>query len=715
MELLERHYSTIGIGDVFTAPISSHALPSSYLRTGKDSTHTTNVEIVGRIKESPGDFIVQEIPDASLIPERDVAHVSDSEMTELLHNPEKLENQPMSPVQPESMQESLLILSLESILESRCVIDPEKSILKDLQTMHSAAESILQQGGVKATEDRPEDRKVMVTLDHDADGAFRGAFHMALRKQFPLFLSNTTSAGVGPDKQYSIHVMIDDRFFSLLSCLSFPHEDCLEMYQYYREGFELSRSSKAPVLRLKTGLGKDERRRLHHIIQQGSNRLLTSSTNDDSSSIQIRWHGSVNRRLSKKRKRKQSGKSGVEGFLCVLQKTNCEHLDMIHKVAAAFRCRPTDVGLAGIKDKRAVTFQFCTLHNIGTRSIRRAREELRKHQINLGEVRSVDFRLDKGRLLGNRFSITLRGLRQVKVTGGRETMATVDGTHVRVAVDRLRKNGFINYFGTQRVGMPGSVGLAGVRSFDIGRALIRQDFDSAIELIMTGRKPMGDNEEADKVSTFRKIWKSSGGDVRMALKALPGGSLLSRESAIMKGLNRYGKSESLKAFRCLPWNERVFYTNAWQSFIWNQVATQRWSEFGAQVCIGDLVMNSDGCVQVVSNVDHWSILDVVLPMPGHNVMYPANKIGDIYQKMFEEHQVDVHNSGKSEPETKIGGSYRKLVARATNLKYTIDEDVMNITFDLQKGCFATMLLRELMVTSVHRVDQKPASKLSTDQ
>ena len=69
------------------------------------------------------------------------------------------------------------------------------------------------------------------------------------------------------------------------------------------------------------------------------------------------------------------------------------------------------------------------------------------------------------------------------------------------------------------------------------------------------------------------------------------------------------------------------------------------------------------------------------------------------------------------PEATAKGSYRKLVQRANNLIWsTVPEqgkaepdvsddpvvDAARLTFELESGCYATMLLRELMVTTCAR-------------
>ncbi len=87
---------------------------------------------------------------------------------------------------------------------------------------------------------------------------------------------------------------------------------------------------------------------------------------------------------------------------------------------------------------------------------------------------------------------------------------------------------------------------------------------------------------------------------------------------------------------------RLMYLHAYQSFIWNSVVSKRIELFGLQPCIGDLVQarksrqqkvtdkkeaNENDSVSYVTeeNIHSFSIEDVVLPLPGHSVLYPKNQ------------------------------------------------------------------------------------------
>lgn len=189
----------------------------------------------------------------------------------------------------------------------------------------------------------------------------------------------------------------------------------------------------------------------------------------------------------------------------------------------------------------------------------KAMPDLKRKGIELGTIQKVDFFLQTGELEGNRFDITLRDIQRVQVSAsGEEKLCPCDKQHLKDAFERVQRFGFVNFFGEQRVGAPGETADVGVRTFDIGRAMLQGDFSKAIDLIMIGRSlTYGRKSKEDPNETrVRKAWKESGGDPAATLKEFPKGENMPRERALMKGLNRYGKSEPLAAIQCLPYNVR---------------------------------------------------------------------------------------------------------------------------------------------------------------
>jgi len=291
-------------------------------------------------------------------------------------------------------------------------------------------------------------------------------------------------------------------------------------------------------------------------------------------------------------------------------------------------------------------------------------------------------------------------------------------------VERLRASAFINFYGEQRLGAAGKKSEVGVRSFDIGRATLQQNFEEAIDLLLQGRLLcVGNNrQESAEVRNVRQVWKESQGDAIATLKALPRGEAMSRERTVFKGIKRYGKSEPLRAIQCLHFGVRQFYVNAFQSYVWNEVATERIRRFGHKIIPGDLYVKDPGeksDINIVEDVTSVAISQIVLPLPGYNVIYTSNEIGEIYKIIMVRENVHFEKGAPREATAKR--SYRHLISFVDDLKAefydkeqhtssnnhsqaTQDTDIesMKLSFSLKSGSYATMMLREMMMTTVTR-------------
>ena len=69
--------------------------------------------------------------------------------------------------------------------------------------------------------------------------------------------------------------------------------------------------------------------------------------------------------------RKTTSPSDINALFCTLKKEQVEHQVALQSLMRALKCRPGDIGLAGIKDMKAITYQFCTLRNVDIKRAQR--------------------------------------------------------------------------------------------------------------------------------------------------------------------------------------------------------------------------------------------------------------------------------------------------------------------------------------------------------
>jgi hypothetical protein len=286
--------------------------------------------------------------------------------------------------------------------------------------------------------------------------------HRYIRLEYSLLRTEASSVGpeiVGESLDRSwICVSIDKTFFPIAPLLARPSEDLVALYTFRNigpvdvanenergkqkrgyfsqhnrrnkrnnmriehnqlDGTEESVTGTAGQvsLRLRHDLPREERRVIHQALTSSRRRDFDTSTKHDVSlntdpnspkttAIVVQW--SRNAVLGSQKKRGRSGQvtsSDISAIFCVLRKHQCEHQVAINSIAHALKCKIGDIGLAGIKDMQAVTYQFCTLRNVDLNKLHRAKESLgiRVQLSNFVQVKGSESLLDRGRLLGSEY------------------------------------------------------------------------------------------------------------------------------------------------------------------------------------------------------------------------------------------------------------------------------------------------------------------------
>lgn len=123
-----------------------------------------------------------------------------------------------------------------------------------------------------------------------------------------------------------------------------------------------------------------------------------------------------------------------------VQKRDMAGRDLILLMAEAAGVPPTEVGAAGMKDRRAVTRQWLSIPASGEANLLHA---TLPDGVRILETARNDHKLRLGHLRGNRFRIVLRGVPADRLEALRQTAAIVS------------KDGFLNLFGEQRFGRDG--------------------------------------------------------------------------------------------------------------------------------------------------------------------------------------------------------------------------------------------------------------------
>eukprot|EP01125_Pyxidicula_operculata_P000965 TRINITY_DN1084_c2_g1_i1.p1 TRINITY_DN1084_c2_g1~~TRINITY_DN1084_c2_g1_i1.p1 ORF type:complete len:710 (-),score=167.90 TRINITY_DN1084_c2_g1_i1:139-2007(-) len=348
----------------------------------------------------------------------------------------------------------------------------------------------------------------------------------------------------------------------------------------------------------------------------------------------------------------------------VLYKENKDTTNAIHELARAIHAPAKMFQNAGTKDKRAVTTQLVTVQKKSAPLFLSVNPNL--IAMKVGNFKYVDKPLKLGSLGGNHFTITLRA---------------VSGSHelVKDACEHVKQFGFVNYFGTQRFG------TSTIPTHHIGRALLLSKWEDAIDLILEPRL------FETKESFQARLYYKEKGDIDGTLARLPKKHVIER--LVLKSIKSYGKT--LNAFSQLPYNVRLLYVHAYQSYVWNMAASKR-INLGVDMLpmIGDLVLVKNGSKNIEyeyvteENRSNYTIHDVYLPLPGYSVKYPTNEVGKYYEEIMKEDNLSPHDMKRSQRVFSLPGGYRQLLKKPTSFEYSLvtysDYNVALTTTDWQE-------------------------------
>lgn len=363
--------------------------------------------------------------------------------------------------------------------------------------------------------------------------------------------------------------------------------------------------------------------------------------------------------------------------LVVLEKRS---RDLIPLVTMLERRLGAQVGYAGIKDRNAVTYQLISVGLplgswIPPSDI---------NNVNIRIIGSSRWPVSPGDLLGNYFTVVIRAL-------------------ASPPNQSLLNPGWVpNYFGHQRFG------VTRPNTHRVGKLLLKGDFEGAVREFLASPYP-GEPEDAFQArKELSQSW-----NLRMAESSFPRSLGLER-TVIRRLLERPGDYKG--AFLALPSDLRRLFVNAYQSYLFNLALSRRLEETGPfAVSEGDLVSPLDRanlpsrpikCDSInLTKLRSWVASKkavVMVNIPGFRTrLMGIDK--DIYSKIFSEEGIS-QNDFAMINKSHFEGTMRPAIFWPLSLESNQPQsDELNpgsfkisLRLTLPKGCFATLVLREIM-------------------
>jgi len=357
---------------------------------------------------------------------------------------------------------------------------------------------------------------------------------------------------------------------------------------------------------------------------------------------------------------------------------------------------PPSVGYAGLKDAHAVTVQTLSLFDVPPERVERLMEGGGSSQtpllpgIRILAVSRHTNKLKIGHLRGNRFTIRVRDVAPDALPAA------------QAILDVLARRGVPNYFGEQRFGARGDTHL-------LGRELVRQDAEAFLRRFLGMPHPA----ETPQIRHARALFDQ--GDLAASLAAWP--ATMEEERRALQVL-RDRPTEPARALRALPVKIRRFFVSAYQGALFNRILAQRLPTLD-RLQVGDLAWLHDrGAVFLVQDpqaeqarADQLEISPSG-PLYGYKMTMAQGVPGEVECQVLAEERIALQDWRV--PGLKLKGARRPLRFPLREARAWYDggctqpigctqpvgctQPPLMLSFSLPAGCYATVVLAEVMKT-----------------
>ena len=353
--------------------------------------------------------------------------------------------------------------------------------------------------------------------------------------------------------------------------------------------------------------------------------------------------------------RKFEGKDEEGNYIhFVMQKREWTTEGAIRRIAKQLRISKRRFNYAGNKDKIAVSTQLVSAFEIPKEKLL----ALDLKDIKINGAWTAKEKIKLGELLGNRFTITVRGA---------ENEASVQ------PVNEELHGKFPNYFGEQRFGTNRK------NTHLVGEQILRGRYDKAAMIFLADS-----NGEINEDAKNARKHLAESEDFQTALKEFP--VYLRLERSMLEHLAKH-QNDYVGAMRVLPRGTLLMFVHAFQSYVFNRILSDRISKGKLEPEEGEYFCgeNQFGFPDVEKKSESGWIV-------GKLIGYET-ELNEREKNLLEE--LDIRKNDfkiKSIPELSSKGHYRTLFSSLKD--FSFKDNVFR--FELPAGSYATVALREFL-------------------
>ncbi len=223
--------------------------------------------------------------------------------------------------------------------------------------------------------------------------------------------------------------------------------------------------------------------------------------------------------------------------LYTLEKKTIETFSLLRYLSKKDKIPVSEFGIAGLKDKHAVTKQYLTIPS------KYSLTTLHENNFHLTFLGYLDKKIELGNLKGNKFEITVRDIKKGELDG------------ISQKAKGIGLIGVPNYFDSQRFGS-----VIGNRF--IAKFLIKKDYEQAVKIYLTGFTKFESGKIKQEKRLILQSWNNLSG-------------LEIKNSSLAIVIDEYKKSKSwLYAYKKVPSSLKEMIISAYQSYLWNECVKQ---------------------------------------------------------------------------------------------------------------------------------------------
>jgi len=362
----------------------------------------------------------------------------------------------------------------------------------------------------------------------------------------------------------------------------------------------------------------------------------------------------------------------------LMDKQKMSTFEAVDRLQQRFGLKPGTISYCGLKDKQGRTEQLIAVdgHDI----------DMQENDLRLKPLGRTDAPLSAANITSNRFSVTVRDLRED------------DLPPLHLAAAEVGRLGVINYFDSQRFGS-----LKHGQGF-IAKDLLRGDFEAALRNYLAKPSPLDRTEDA-KVKRF---WSEHWGewDARVPYKGA------GKYHRVLRSLRSH-PGDYARAFMQIDAAYRAMQLFTYQSYLWNegvrrylQLRLERADLFPAPYQAGSLLFHRSAPPDL-----QRELRQLTFPLLAHNSVIDDPVIDDAVRWSLGKEKLKL-------ADLKVPGVGNRLFFKHEERPILVDPGKLvlgrvqrdelnrgalkiNVAFTLPPGAYATLVIKRLFHYSWH--------------